>query len=109
VLRRGGVLRRGECCAGGCRRRAPPAPSPAGARGKAQAGPAAAAHLAALLHLLQQLRDAVGKLRAHDHVQLGHAAQQRLPLLLGHAARHHNLERAYVGALALGLRSRGAG
>mmetsp|Transcript_21797 Transcript_21797/g.54945 ORF Transcript_21797/g.54945 Transcript_21797/m.54945 type:complete len:277 (-) Transcript_21797:74-904(-) len=60
------------------------------------------AHLAAQLHLLQQRVDAVGVVRAHDKVDLGHAAQQLLRLLLGHAAGDDNLEAAVL-PLALGL------
>lgn len=39
----------------------------------------------------------------HDEVDLWHAAQQRLALLLRHAAGHHDLHLAHARALALRL------
>ena len=59
-------------------------------------------HLLALLHLAEQPLQAIGVLGTHHQVELGHAAQQRLPLLLGHAARHHQGEPG-IEPLALGL------
>ena len=59
-------------------------------------------HLLALLHLGQQHIEPVGVLGPHHQIQLGHAPQQRFPLLLGDAARHHQGE-VGIDAFALGL------
>jgi hypothetical protein len=59
-------------------------------------------HLLALLHLGQQHIKPVGVLGPHHQIQLGYAPQQRFPLLLGHAARHHQGE-VGIDPFALGL------
>ena len=59
-------------------------------------------HLLAALDPLQQAGETVGVLGAHHQIQFGHPPEQRFPLLLGHAAGHHQGE-VGVGPFAQGL------